>query len=592
MQCDLKMSRCGLFHTFMLYFLFSVILTYPLIFLNDGLVGPKEDNLNSYWGAWHFNKSIFNGNETLFFTKDLFYPSGASLLLHTLSPFNLSLEFIFSRIFSLSYSYNLVIFLSFLLSAYFTFLLCLYFTKDKWASFVGGMIFAFSPYHFAHALHHINFTTGTYFFPLLALFFFKLRDKPSIKYTLLLSLILLLIAFTDYYYLIYSFAFLFLGLIYFICFHRETDKKFFKYTLYSIIIAIIILSPLVVSTLLELKNKTHYLLGGLNDFVLDIFSFVTPTPWHPVFGGFAEKIYEHFTANPWESTGYLGFTTLFLSIFGWINNKERQKDKYFFILLFFITIILSLGSTLHVFGHDHISLKHPLIQSLRIDKILNFFGYYPKSLGIPLPYYFLAKIPIFNIARVASRWIVLSYLSLSIIGAFGLKKLLQKFSKEKKAFLYSIILGLIIFEYLAIPLEYTKLEVPSFYYTIAKDNSDYAIFDIPCITYVGRNYRNYVAGEEYMFLQTIHNKKLLFGVLSRPGEEMYEFLRSTGLFEFCESNYVTMLNKDVLKKSKIKYIVLHKEYLKQDEILFLTNRLNHDFDFNFEDKNIKIYKVY
>lgn len=93
-----------------------------------------------------------------------------------------------------------------------------------------------------------------------------------------------------------------------------------------------------------------------------------------------------------------------------------------------------------------------------------------------------------------------------------------------------------------------------------------------------------------MFLQTIHNKKLLFGVLSRPSEEIYAFLHTIGRFEFCQSKYVTTLNNDLL--NKIKFIILHKEYLKEDEILFLTNRLNHDFNFNFEDKEIKVYQVY
>lgn len=579
----IKMSRCWLVHIFVLYFIFSVILTYPLIFLHDGLVGPKGDNLQSYWNAWHFNKSIFNTNETLFFTKDLFYPSGTSLLLHTLSPLNLSLEFLFSRFFSLSYSYNLAIFLSFPLSAYFTFLLCLYFTKNKSASFVGGMIFAFSPYHVAHALRHLNLT-GIYFFPLLALFFFKLKDTPSKKYTLLLSLVLFLTAFTDYYYLMYSFAFLFLGLIYFNFFSKETDKRFLRHVIYSIIIAILILSPLIVSTLLELKNNTYYT-GGYNDYVLDTFSFITPPPWHPVLGEVTKKIYSHFTGNLHESTGYLGFVVLFLFIFGWIKNKERKKDKYFLILLFFIAIILSLGPTLHILGRYSVSLEHPLIQSLRIDKILNFVVYHHKHIGIPLPYYFLLKIPFFNISRNANRWIILGYLSLSILAAFGLKELLQKFSNKAKIVLFLLILGLIIFEYLfAIPLKYTKMEVPPFYCIIANDNSNYAIFDIPC--------GGYGAGNEFMYLQTIHHKKLLFATLSRTSKDMYTFLHSTGLFEFCHLNNSTLLYKDVLKEHRIKYIILHKEYLKEEEFLSLKYRLIYNFNHPFEDNKISVYKVY
>ena len=557
----------------------------PLIFLHDGLVGPKEDNLQSYWNAWHFNKSICNANETLFFTKDLFYPSGTSLLLHTLSPLNLSLEFIFSRIFSLSYSYNLVVFLSFLLSAYFTFLLCLYFTKNKWASFAGGMIFAFSPYHFAHTLHHINLT-GIYFFPLLALFFFKLKDEPSKKYTLLLSLILLLIAFTDYYYLIYSFAFLFLGLVYFIFFLRETDKKFFRYTIYAVIIAILIISPLIVSTLLELKNHTYWKYHvGYNTFVLDIFSFITPAVWHPVFGEIAKKIYSRFTGNFHESTGYLGITTLFLFIFCWIKNKGRQKYKSFFILLLLITSVLSLGPTLHILGYHSISLKHLLIRNWRIDEVLNSYGYHNKHIGIPLPYYLLTKIPILNMLEDSSRCIILGYLSLSVLAAVGLKELLEKLNKRKKAIIYSIILNLIIFEYLAIPLEYTKVEVPSFYYTIAKDNSTYAIFDIPCNT-------NYIANNEFMFLQTIHDKKILFANISRASKDMYTFLLSTGLFEFCHLSNLNLLNNDVLKDNRIKYIILHKDYLKEDEIVSLTDRLKYNFNHTFEDKEISVYQVY
>ena len=78
------------------YIVVSLALTYPLGLEADALVGPKEDsdNLQSFWNATHFERWMDGEVESLFSTDNLYYPNGSSLLLHTLSPLNIFIQYI------------------------------------------------------------------------------------------------------------------------------------------------------------------------------------------------------------------------------------------------------------------------------------------------------------------------------------------------------------------------------------------------------------------------------------------------------------------------------------------------------------------
>jgi len=426
----------------LIYIVLAIILTYPLLFLPAGaLLGPPEDNMQYLWTAWQMKQALTTSGEGIFYTNYIFYPEGASLLLHSAHPLNNVFILFFNLFFSLEYSYNLTIFINFILNALSAYLLCLYFTKNRVASFVGGFIFSFSPFHLMRAMHHIAYVSS-YLFPLIFLCFFSLRDRPSSKKGLLMGLLIIMIAFVNYYYFIFVLSSLLFGLFYFwISGKNQINRAFFKSVLLGIAISFLALAPLIISIMIELKSSHYPIVSGINRYVLDAFSFVTPLPLHPIWGRYTENVYRSFTGNPWEATGYLGMTVIFLAILGLAKWKKRKEDKAFFLWLMVITIVLSMGARLHILGYN----------------------------SIPLPYWLIERIPILNMAiRAPGRWIVLTYLSLSVLASSGISYLYQKIKARTKYFIIALIIGLISFEYLAIPLHYTKFLIAPFYYEIQK----------------------------------------------------------------------------------------------------------------------------
>ena len=129
------------------------------------------------WDLWWLKYSLFVLHTSPYFTPLLYKPVGANLATQTLSPlaglFSIPLQLV-----SLGFAYNVILFISFMLSGFFMYLLAEYLIKNRYAAFIAGLVFEFSPFHIAHALvGHLNWS-GIEFIPLFILFFLlMLKDK-------------------------------------------------------------------------------------------------------------------------------------------------------------------------------------------------------------------------------------------------------------------------------------------------------------------------------------------------------------------------------------------------------------------------------
>jgi hypothetical protein len=139
------------------YTALTVMLTYPVVLKLSSEVPGGGDAWANIWNLWWVKQALLDRHVNPFHTDMLYYPGGVNLYLHTLT---LSAGLISIPLQSLGFNliatYDLVLLLSFVLAGYGAFLLCHYLTANRWASFVGGAIFTFSPYHFAHLLGHMN----------------------------------------------------------------------------------------------------------------------------------------------------------------------------------------------------------------------------------------------------------------------------------------------------------------------------------------------------------------------------------------------------------------------------------------------------
>jgi len=109
--------------------------------------------------------------------------------------------------------YNISVLLAFILSGYFMYLFLNYFLdrkgKDasltkKLVSFLGGCMYAFSPYVVAKALGYFNLLSVEWI-PLALLITLKTLENATFKRMFLLSLLLIILFFTDFHYFYYYF---------------------------------------------------------------------------------------------------------------------------------------------------------------------------------------------------------------------------------------------------------------------------------------------------------------------------------------------------------------------------------------------------
>jgi hypothetical protein len=550
----------------LLYTILSVLFTYPVVFSINKIPGGG-DVFWFLWDFWSFKKAVLNLSNP-YYTTDIFHPTGVSLAFSDVSPFNAIISIPLQHLFGLTATYNIIWIFTFILSGFGTFLLVKYLTNNTKAAFLSGLIFMFCPYHFAHSLGHMNLT-ATEWIPFYVLFLIKMTRENKKSNAFYAAFFLVLTAMTSNYYLIYMFSLTLLYIIYYWLIDKNLiNKNFIKYFLIMITSFVVGFSPFLYIILKEmLLSKSNYMYqGGFEAYSADLMAFFTPTIFHPILNDLVSPINSHFTAGGCEGTVFAGFTVLFLSIIAIL--KIKTKEIKFWALSAITFFILCLGPILHVVGATNFSLG----------------GYF---FHIPLPYRIFMHIPVFSMARVPSRWDVLVMLSLAILAGYGLNyifciiKSKSPAKSGKESIIFIVISCLILFEFLAVPFPMSSAEVPAIYKQLAVETDDYAILEVPGS-----------AAANYMYFQTIHEKKLVNGYVSRTPDYALEFTSHTPLISDLISLSDTSIIKDIIKQNikkqqnqteltsilcsyNIKYIIIHKEYLSDKEFSFASN-LIHD----------------
>jgi hypothetical protein len=119
--------------------------------------------MQELWATWYSQTTLDTESSAFFYSKYLFYPQGTSLLYYPFSHPNFVAMYIVRNVFGLGSDINTLIFLynffqliSFYLGAMGAYLLTRLFVKNETLAVISGFIFGFSPFHLAHALHHLH----------------------------------------------------------------------------------------------------------------------------------------------------------------------------------------------------------------------------------------------------------------------------------------------------------------------------------------------------------------------------------------------------------------------------------------------------
>jgi hypothetical protein len=482
------------------YALLTILLTYPIVFrLSSHLLGDGGDTNVFVWNLWWIKKALTELHTNPFWTDYVFYPEGVSLVFHSLVPFNGLLGIPLQAIAGIVPASNLIILLSFVLSGYGAYLLIRYLVADRLSAFVGGMIFSFCPYKFAHLLGHFDLVS-TEWLPFYALALLKLTDESKRERIapFRCMVFLLLIALCAHYYLFYALIFTALFAAYRIRTHGsqvfwERDCRKFATALGLFLIVFAPMLAMAGFDLLRGGADTVRGWGGATGFQADLLSFITPSPLHPLLGPLVKPIASRFRGGLPEATVFAGYLPLGLGLFAVARLRSTEPWVRFWSLALLVFFILSLGPFPRILG-----------KSIKL---------------IPLPYWLIMLTPVLNNLRVPSRFDIMVMLSLAILAAFSCRWLLGKLlSRVARMGICFFIVGAITFEYMAIPFPTFKASAPRIYEQIARTPGEFTVLEIPVGRTSGLTKGVGAFPPSFLFYQTVHEKKLVGGYLSRAPE--------------------------------------------------------------------------
>jgi len=529
--------------------LITLAIFYPAIHsFGTTLIGTEDISL-FLWIFWHYENTLDHGGNPLF-AEEIFYPHGISLSRSSTTPFQSIIYWLLPDGWNAFGKITFLQMLSYILGGTFSFLLVFHFARSFYPSFFGSTLFNFSVYHFEKFIHHLNYAMA---FPLLALFFLfyfiTLKNKSRTN-IIVLSFSLFILFLNEITVGLMASFIIFLDLIRRysrysgVALFTPKNALLFSFGIVASIIVYLFsfylsLPPLVTYILPPIpfiftciyaiglrnfyfaeKNKGFFrmlLLAAVPVFVFLVFIFIQPSySFEP----------DNVPYNLFQFSTPLEYLIMpsdlqLISKFGFIEGLPVRSDLGVYLGFSVLTIlILSLvirgGSEEEIYFRDFffISLlfSFPL---LRIDQY--FFAFTP----------FIAQtlFPMLPVLRVPSRFIIFSLLFLSIVAGLLIKRLLSYKSFNWKPIIAFITLLFFLEHWPATGLFVFDGSVPEFYNGLAERLNNESIFIYPNL--------NYEILLKELYYQTVHNKQISWGVISRSPTENNEFL---GLYSIYYSN--------------------------------------------------------
>ena len=536
------------------YTVLTLLLTYPIAFqLSTHLLGDGGDTNIFVWNLWWIRKALTELRTNPLWTDYLFYPEGASLVFHSLVPFNGLLGIPLQALVGPIVANNLIVLLAFILSGYGAYLLIRYLITDRLSAFIGGMIFAFCPYKFAHLLGHFDLIS-TEWIPFYVLALLKLTNhhkQAGTAPSLSCAIFLLLTALCAYYYLFYALIFTALFAVYrgrTQGFQASWERDCRKFT--SVLgLFLIGFAPFLAMAANDLLREGHMMVrgwGGATGFQADLLSFITPSPLHPLFGSLVKPIASRFSGNLAEATVFAGYIPLVLGVVAIVKLRSTEPWVRFWLLGLLVFFILSLGPFPRILG-----------TSIKL---------------IPLPYHLIMRTPILNNLRVPSRFDIMVMLSLAVLAAFSCRWLFDRFrSGRGRALIFLGITLTITFEYLAIPFPTFKPSVPRIYEQIAREPGPFTVLQVPLgwsdgIRQIG------TFSPSFLSYQTVHENKIVGGYISRVPDAKIQALAARPLLRKILELQGTNLPPDIIHDQpggtpiddlaalQVRYIIIHAPF--------------------------------
>ena len=568
--------------------------------------------------AWHFFSSVpSSGSDTMqvigvagdkanLIADQGFFKGTFELIKR--SEFNITTIYAyFQLIFGRVAGYNLLFFISFILSGFGAYLLALYFIHpapkkdsphdntskvDFWcgaskpAALLAGIIFAFAPFHIHNAMSTNAGTMHQEWLPFFVLYLFKFFENLKFRNFVLSGLFLFLIGFTEHQLLAFTVVFISFFLVY----KLITEPKLFlrgKFWLYagtSVIVLSVLFFVMFRSLFTIAGSGNNYLDAGLKSAVKysnDALSIFVPPNFHTFWPNAFSHLRNQFERNFDSSfSDYAGYSVMLLSLIAILGIRPLKRGRipvkgiWFWLAVTIGFYALSLGPYLHYKG----VLDPP----------------------IKMPYWLIYQyLPFYKNIRTVGRLFVFSTLGFSVLAAWGMAFINFKFSifnfqkkngdikndspdknetincelNKRSKILYFFIGLIIILEFLAVPLKTDSLLHSSFYEKLGQDKEKYSVLEVPGST-------DYDFASRDLVWKSIHQKATINGFdFARVNKEGYMFQRGTPIIrtllydipggdngndrDIVKNSYYN-ISSEILNYYNIRWVILDKTALKGD----------------------------
>jgi len=503
---------------FLLFILLTAILTYPAVFHLSDSLGGGDDVFNAWVLAWGTHAAMTDPLNV--FNANMFYPAANSFAMseHMLGliPFTIPLSLLSA---DPVFIYNFLAFLTFVLTGFGTYLLSYRFTKNRYASIVAGILFAFCTIRFGVQFHLLT----VQWIPFMLLFLDKYLCEQRTRDLALATFFFIWSVFMSWHIAVFAAI---IGVLY------------------------------VIGTLILDNNAQKAVLTPRNLCFILLALCITITCILPIALPYLEAS-EHYNANrtideplqyawsldPIRFITFLGPIGLILALIGLcvpISIKEnrhswiqKQKRPLIFACIGIVGVILMLGPVLKIAG---------------------------SATDIFLPYFYAYKLfPTLGLIREIGRYVILVHFAVAMLAGFGSAAILSRIShigitnnNEK----YRIIagLGLILLViggswhvpvYISHEMPVGK-ELPSEYQWLMNQSNNDPIIEIPT--------RWLEDNPLYLFYSMYHWHPTVNGYSGRDIEEVSRIIRLTG--EFPSNNSIS-----VLQDRGIRYLFIHVDRL-------------------------------
>lgn len=459
------------------------------------------------WNLWWFRHALLELGQNPFDCAYLFYPYGASLWFHTLSPLPAFIGAWLQPTLGLVPTHNALVLASFVAAGLSAAAVARHVGLDRTAAMLGGAIYAFSPAVFAHLYVGHFELLWTFWMPAILLAFLRIVDSPGAHIWsrgVLLGLMFAAAAYTSAYYAIYSLELVAVAAV---VRWRVTLRAG---TLQSLAVASLVAATATAPLVTRFTqtwpglSDTENIRRNFREFSIEPIGLFVPSFMHPLLAAPLRSIHVEMTrgrALPQETTGYLGLTAIGLAIAGIVRQRRASGagedapafDRHLMIAIAASFLVLSLGAEIKWLG---------------------------RPTGFPLPAAALAEVPILRMARAPGRHVIVAMLGIAVLAAAGWQRI------AAHRWRLALIVAL-AFEYWA-PVPLVATEVHEVYHRIAREPDTFAIVDVPVGLRDGTRIRGRPDAAR-LLAQTVHHKPMVDGMVSRLPDERWAAVSSAPL---------------------------------------------------------------